>query len=55
MAGDPHVARLEDKLREKFGTKVHLRYRQGRGAVEIVFYNDDDLERIIQLLDVHVD
>lgn len=55
VAGDPHVARLEDKLREKFGTKVHLRYRQGRGAVEIVFYNDDDLERIIQLLDVHVD
>jgi len=54
-AGDPHVARLEDKLREKFGTKVHLRYAQGRGAVEIAFFSDDDLERILQLLDVRAD
>jgi ParB family chromosome partitioning protein len=54
-ARDPHVARVEDKLREKFGTKVQLHYRQGKGAVEITFYNDTDLERIIQLLDVHLD
>jgi ParB family chromosome partitioning protein len=54
-AGDPHVARVEDKLREKFGTKVHLRYSQGKGALEIAFYNDDDLERILQLLNVQLD
>ena len=54
-ARDAHVARLEDKLREKFGTKVQLHYRQGKGAVEITFYNDTDLERILQLLDVHPD
>ena len=53
--GDPHVARLEDKLRERFGTKVHLRYSHGRGAVEIAFFNDDDLERILQILDVQAD
>ena len=53
--GDPHVARLEDKLREKFGTKVHLRYSQGKGAVEIAFFSDEDLERILQLLDVRAD
>ena len=54
-AGDPHVARVEDKLRERFGTKVHLRYSQGKGAVEIAFFTDDDLERILQLLEVRVD
>jgi ParB family chromosome partitioning protein len=55
-AGDPNVARLEDKLREKFGTKVHLRYSSpGKGAVEIAFFSDDDLERILQLLDVRAD
>ena len=54
-AADPHVARLEDKLREKFATKVHVRYAQGKGALEIAFFNDDDLERILQLLDVRVD
>jgi ParB family chromosome partitioning protein len=54
--GDPHVAHLEDKLREKFGTKVLLRYSSpGKGAVEIAFFSPDDLERIIQLLDVRLD
>ena len=49
---DPHVTNLEDRLREKFGTKVQLRYAQGKGAVEISFYSDDELERILQILGV---
>jgi ParB family chromosome partitioning protein len=49
---DPHVANLEDRLREKFGTKVQLRYAKGKGAVEISFYSDDELERILQILGV---
>ncbi|MFZ0828371.1 MAG: ParB/RepB/Spo0J family partition protein [Verrucomicrobiia bacterium] len=52
---DPHVASLEDRLREKFGTKVRLRYVQGKGAVEISFFNDEDLERILQILGVTQD
>jgi ParB family chromosome partitioning protein len=49
---DPHVANLEDRLREKFGTKVQLRYAQGKGAVEISFFSDEELERILQILDI---
>ena len=49
---DPHVADLEDRLREKFGTKVQLRYAQGKGAVEITFFSDEELERILQILGV---
>ena len=49
---DPHVTDLEDRLREKFGTKVQLRYAQGKGAVEISFFSDDELERILQILGV---
>jgi ParB family chromosome partitioning protein len=52
---DPHVASLEDRLREKFGTKVQLRYAAGKGAVEISFFNDEDLERILQILGVTPD
>lgn len=52
---DVHVADLEHKLLERFGTKVSLRYRQGKGAVEIRFFNDDDLERILQIVGVKVD
>jgi ParB family chromosome partitioning protein len=49
---DAHVSSLEDQLRERLGTKVHLRYAQGKGAVEITFFSDAELERILQVLGV---
>jgi ParB family chromosome partitioning protein len=49
---DPHVADLEARLREVFATKVQLRYAQGKGAVEISFFSDEELERILQILGV---
>jgi ParB family chromosome partitioning protein len=52
---DAHVADLENRLHERFGTKVVLRYRHGKGAVEIRFFNDDDLERILQVAGVKMD
>lgn len=52
---DAHVVSLEGKLRERFGTKVQLRYRQGKGALEIRFFNDSDLERILSVIGVRVD
>jgi ParB family transcriptional regulator, chromosome partitioning protein len=50
-----HVADLENRLRERFGTKVQLRYKQGKGSLEIRFFNDDDLERILQIIGVSAD
>jgi ParB family chromosome partitioning protein len=49
---DAHVADLESKMREIFGTKVRLRYSQGKGSVEISFYSDAELERVLQLLGI---
>lgn len=49
---DAHVASLENQLRERLGTKVHLRYAKGRGALEIAFFSDAELERILQVLGV---
>jgi ParB family transcriptional regulator, chromosome partitioning protein len=54
-ASSSHVADLENKLRERFGTKVQLRYKQGKGSVEIRFFNDDDLDRILQIVGVSLD
>jgi ParB family chromosome partitioning protein len=51
-AGDPHVAEIEDRLREVFATKVQLRYAEGKGTVEISFFSDAELERILQILGV---
>lgn len=52
---DSNLARLEEKLREKFGTKVHLKYAHGKGALEISFFSDDDLQRVLEILDVTSD
>ncbi len=52
---DVHVTNLENKLRERLGTKVQLRYRAGKGALDIRFYSDNELERIMQILGVSVD
>jgi ParB family chromosome partitioning protein len=52
---DSNVARLEDKLREKFGTKVHLKYTRGKGAVEISFFSDDELQRVLEILNITAD
>jgi ParB family chromosome partitioning protein len=52
---DTHVVDLENKLTEKFGTKVQLRYRQGKGSLEIKFFNDDDLERILKIAGISLD
>jgi ParB family chromosome partitioning protein len=49
---DPHVADLEARLREVFATKVQLHYAEGKGTVEITFFSDEELERILQILGV---
>lgn len=52
---DSHVTRLEDQLRERLGTKVHLRYAAGKGSLEIGFFSDAELERILQVLGISPD
>jgi ParB family chromosome partitioning protein len=52
---DAHVANLENKIRERLGTKVSLRYAQGKGALEVAFFSDAELERILQILGVNAD
>jgi ParB family chromosome partitioning protein len=55
LTQDSHVSDLENRLRERLGTKVHLRYAQGKGALEVSFYSDAELERILHLLGISVE
>ncbi|MEK3979453.1 ParB/RepB/Spo0J family partition protein [Psychrobacillus sp. FSL K6-2836] len=41
----------ESELREIFGTPVSIVKNKDKGKIEIEFYSDDDLERILQLLE----
>lgn len=43
------VAKLEGRLREKFGTQVKIRMRKEGGSIEIVFYSMEDLERLMDI------
>jgi ParB family chromosome partitioning protein len=52
---DANIGRLEQKLREKFGTKVQLKYTLGKGTVEISFFSDDELQRVLEILGVNAD
>ncbi len=52
---DVHATAVETALRERLGTKIGFRYRQGKGAIEIRFFSDDELERLLSLLGVSVE
>ncbi len=52
---DLHVVAVENKIRERFGTKVQLRYRQGKGSIEVKFYSEADLDRILNVIGVKPD
>src|SRR6185436_15819520 len=52
---DAHVANLETRLRERLGTKVQLRYRDGKGTLDIRFFSNDELERLLEILGVAVE
>ena len=40
---------MEDKLRKIFGTKVLIKSGRKEGKIEFSFYNDDDLDRLLNL------
>ena len=44
------IKAIENQLIEIFGTKVRLKPAQIGGSIEIIYFSDDDLERIIDLL-----
>jgi ParB family chromosome partitioning protein len=52
---DLHVVDIENKLKERFGTKVNLRYRAGKGSIEIRFFSEDELERVLQITGISAD
>lgn len=46
----PQVQAVENQLIEVLGTKVKLKQSQKGGSIEISYFSDDDLERILDLI-----
>lgn len=47
---DPEIARLEQRLMRKMGTRVRIVGHGGHGRIEIEFYSNDDLTRILEAM-----
>lgn len=47
---DPELARIQEELQRCLGTKVTIGYKAGKGKIEIEYYSDEELERIIEFL-----
>jgi len=51
---DPVINQIEDRLQTHFGTKVQLKYQKGKGKIEINYYSDEELDRLVEIiLDEH--
>jgi ParB family chromosome partitioning protein len=44
------IADLQDKLRQHLGTNVAIHHGLKRGRIEIEYYGDDDLQRILSIV-----
>lgn len=47
---EPHISDLEDSLKRFFGTKVKIHHRKKGGRIEIEYYSNDDLIRIVEVI-----
>lgn len=48
---DIFIKEKESQLREYFGTTVTIKKSKNKGKIEIEFFSEDDLERILELLE----
>jgi len=47
---DPHIRALTNRLRDHFATHVVVHHTPKKGRIELEYYGNDDLQRILELL-----
>lgn len=52
---DPHIVAIQNKLRDHFATHTTVQHGAKKGKIEIEYYGNDDLGRILNLLGVDLD
>ncbi|MGI6114397.1 MAG: chromosome partitioning protein ParB, partial [Mahellales bacterium] len=46
----PHVIELENNLESVLGTKVKITAGRKKGKIEIEYYSQEDLDRILEIM-----
>jgi ParB family chromosome partitioning protein len=47
----PYIQKIEENLRNTFGTKVSVRSKKEGGSIDIEFYSPEDLNRLLEIFD----
>ncbi|MBB6634045.1 ParB/RepB/Spo0J family partition protein [Cohnella thailandensis] len=47
---DPYIEEIEESLREKFQTTVRIKSNKDKGHIELAYFSQGDLERLLELL-----
>ncbi|MWC29091.1 ParB/RepB/Spo0J family partition protein [Paenibacillus sp. MMS18-CY102] len=47
---DPYLESIEETLREQFKTTVRVKQQKDKGRIELMYYNKQDLERLLEIL-----
>lgn len=47
---DPELGRLEEEIQHRLGTKVNIVQGKKRGRIEIQYFSNEDLQRLLRLL-----
>jgi len=50
---DPHVVEVEEEMSEALGTRVHIERKAVGGKIQIDFFSEDDLSKILEVLKQH--
>lgn len=45
-----HIMEAEEELQRALGAHVNIKYRRGKGKIEVKFYSEDDLQRIMNIM-----
>ncbi len=49
---NPYYRDVKDKLQNHFGTKVNINANKGKGKIEIEYYSEEDLQRILDIINL---
>ena len=47
---NPYYKDIREKLQDYFGTKVNLTSKKNKGKIEIEYYSEEDLQRILDII-----
>jgi ParB family chromosome partitioning protein len=47
---EPAIAHLQNRLRQHLGTQVTMHHGEKKGRMEIEYYGNDDLQRLLKLI-----